>query len=94
MSKISIETVFGTLDDNQSQTLRDGIKEISVHLSRIDIEKEAIKDIVASVFDETKVPKKMINRLARVYHKQIFSEVVVEDNEFQSLYAAIVNPTE
>jgi len=88
-NKISIETVFGTLDDNQSQTLREGIKEISVHLSRMDIEKEAIKDIVASVFDETKVPKKMINRFAKVYHKQCFSEVVVEDNEFQSLYSAL-----
>lgn len=88
-NKISIETVFGTLDDNQSQTLRDGIKEISVHLSRIDMEKSAIKDIVSSVFDETKVPKKMINRFSKVYHKQSFSEVVVEDNEFQSLYSAL-----
>ena len=88
-NKISIETVFGTLDDNQSQTLREGIKEISVHLSRMDIEKEAIKDIVASVFDETKVPKKMINRFAKVYHKQSFQEEVAQHKEFESLFEGI-----
>jgi len=56
MNKISIETVFGTLDDDQIKTLRDGVKEMSVHLSRMDSEKEALKDIVSSIFDEIKVP--------------------------------------
>jgi len=94
MNKISIETVFGTLDDDQIKTLRDGVKEMSVHLSRMDSEKEALKDIVSSIFDEIKVPKKIINRIAKVYHKQSFAETVTEDNEFQSLYATVVNSAE
>jgi hypothetical protein len=89
-NKMTIETVFGTLNDADQKTLRDGVKEISIHLKRMDDEKLAIKDIVASVFDEIKVPKKIINRLAKVYHKQSFASVSTEDNEFQTLYSEII----
>lgn len=104
--KISIETVFGTLDDDQQRTISEGIKEISIHLSKISkiqyerdgflslskiqYERDRVKDIVASIHDETKIPKKLINRIARVFHKQIFAEVIVEDNEFQSIYETVV----
>jgi hypothetical protein len=91
MSKVSIETAFGTLDNDQLTSLRSGVKEISVHLSRIDGEKEQVKDIVNNLFDELKIPKKIINRIAKVYHKNSFSEVVVEDNEFQSIYSTVVD---
>lgn len=89
-NKMTIETVFGTLNDADQKTLRDGVKEISIHLKRMDDEKLAIKDIVESVFDEIKVPKKIINRLAKVYHKQSFVSVSTEDNEFQTLYSEII----
>lgn len=91
MSNMSIETAFGTLDNDQLTSLRSGVKEISVHLSRIDGEKEQVKDIVNNLFDELKIPKKIINRIAKVYHKNSFSEVVVEDNEFQSIYSTVVD---
>lgn len=78
------------LDAAQTKTLKDGIKEISVHLSRMDSEKEAIKDIVNSIYDEIKVPKKIINRMSKVYHKQSFFETVTEDKEFKELYEKVV----
>ena len=91
MSKESIETVFGTLDDKQQKTLIDGLKEISVHLSRVDNEKAAVKDIVDAVKDEIDLPKKIINRLARTYHKQNFAEQNTEDKEFAKLYVSIIS---
>jgi hypothetical protein len=93
MSKQTIETVFGTLDDDQLKALRDGVKEISVHLSKIDREREGIKDIVDSLKGELKIPKKIINRIAKTYHKQNFAEVNVEDNEFATLYTTVVSST-
>lgn len=89
--KQTIETVFGTLDDDQLTALRDGVKEISVHMSKIDREREGIKDIVDSLKDELKIPKKIINRIAKTYHKQNFAEVNVEDNEFATLYTTVVS---
>lgn len=87
----TIETVFGTLDDDQLKALRDGVKEISVHMSKMDREREGIKDIVDSLKDELKIPKKIINRIAKTYHKQNFAEVNVEDNEFATLYTTVVS---
>lgn len=86
-----LETVIGSLDEKQLKTLTDGLKEISVHLSRIDREKEAIKDIVDSVKDEIELPKKLINRLARTYHKQNFAEQNTEDKVFAKLYVNVVS---
>jgi hypothetical protein len=79
----SLETVFGTLDDKQLKILTDGLKEISVHFSRI--------DIVDAVKDQIELPKKIINRLAKTYHKQNFAEQNTEDKEFAKLYVSIVS---
>jgi hypothetical protein len=91
MSKQTVDTVFGSLDEKQQRTLIDGVKEISVHLSRIEGEREAIKDIIDSVKDDINVPKKIINRFAKTYHKQNFAEQNVEDKEFAKLYVSLVS---
>lgn len=91
MAKQTVDTVFGSLDEKQQRLLIDGLKEISVHFSRIEGEKEAVKDIVDSVKDEIGIPKKIINRLARTYHKQNFAEQNVEDKEFAKLYVSLVS---
>jgi archaellum component FlaC len=91
VEKQTIDTVFGTLDDDQLKALREGSKEISIHLTKIEIEREGIKDIVSSLKDELKIPKKIINRIAKTYHKQNFAEVSVEDTEFAALYTTIVS---
>ena len=91
MAKVSVATVFGQLDEAQVKTLKDGIKEMSVVLSRIDDEKLALKDILNSIHDEIKVPKKIINKLAKVYHKKSFAEESTEFNEFESLYTVVVD---
>lgn len=90
MSNKSIDTIFGTLEPAQVQTLKDGIKEMSVVMSKIDNEKQALKDILGSVYDELKIPKKIINKLAKVYHKKSFAEESTEFNEFESLYTVVV----
>ena len=87
----NLETVFGTLDDKQLKILTDGLKEISVHFSRVEREKEAIKDIIDAVKDQIELPKKIINRLAKTYQKQNFAEQNTEDKEFAKLYVSIVS---
>lgn len=90
MAKVSVATVFGQLDEAQIKTLKDGIKEMSVVLSKIDDEKLALKDVLNSIHDEIKVPKKIINKLAKVYYKKSFAEESTEFNEFESLYTVVV----
>lgn len=90
MSKVNVQTIFGQLDDAQVKTLKDGIGEMCVFLSNIDNEKQKLKDVLDSVFEETKIPKKIINKLAKVRHKQNFVEETTEFNEFESLYEVVM----
>jgi hypothetical protein len=41
------------------------------------------------MYDAHKIPKKVINRMAKTYHKQSFQEEVTEDNEFEALYVSL-----
>lgn len=94
MSKVNVQTIFGQLDEAQVKTLQDGVKEMSVVMSKMDANKEQLKDILLSIFEETKVPKKIINKIARVYHKKKFVEETTEFNEFETLYGVVVSDKE
>lgn len=85
-----MQTIFGELDANQMKTVKDGVKEMSVHFTRIDDEKLALKDIVNSIHDDTKLNKKLINRIAKSYYKNSFNDEVTLDTEFESLYTNII----
>lgn len=84
-----VNTIFGDFKEDDLKIIRDAIEEISVHYQKISSENEAIKDIVGSVFDQYKIPKKIIKRLAKVHYKQSFSQQVVEDKEFEALYVGV-----
>ena len=39
--------------------------------------------------DQFQLPKKTLNKMAKVYHKQNFNQEVAEHEEFESLYEEI-----
>jgi hypothetical protein len=82
----AVTTLYGSFDENQLKSIRDALSEISNEMSVIDSHKEAIKDIVEVLYDNFKIPKKVLRRMAKTHHKQSFQEQVTEDNEFEALY--------
>jgi hypothetical protein len=40
--------------------------------------------------DEFQLPKKTLNRMAKVYHKQNYTQEVAEHEEFEDLYTMII----
>jgi predicted RNA binding protein with dsRBD fold (UPF0201 family) len=62
------------------------IKEISDSMTRIDAEKDLIKDIIQVTFENHQIDKKHIRKLASIYHKQNMSEVKYEYDEVETLY--------
>ena len=58
-------------------------------MTRIDGEKTYIKDAVAAIASEQGLTKRQVSKLAHVYHKQNFQEVVSEAEEFQMLYQKV-----
>ena len=74
--------------------IKDALQEISDSMTRIEAERDLIKDIVKDVSDNYQLPKKHINKMARIFHKQNFQITQQEQDELESLYITIVdNPT-
>lgn len=71
--------------------IKDALQEISDSMTRMEAERDLIKDIVNDVNDNFKLPKKYVNKMARIYHKQNFAKEQQETDELESLYITIVD---
>jgi hypothetical protein len=88
MSK-TIASVFGTLSDEEITKLKTGIREMSDLMTIMDSQKSAMKETLDSLFEDIKIPKKILRKLAKSYHQNNYSEVVLENSEFQTLYEGV-----
>jgi hypothetical protein len=66
------------------------LKEISASMTRMDGEKDLIKESVKDICKELNLPKRLVNKLAKVYHKQNFDEEVAVHDEFETFYEKVV----
>jgi hypothetical protein len=62
------------------------LQEISNSLTRVEAERDHIKDVLQKLQDECEIPKKLGRKLARTYHKRNYEEEVAEQSDFQSIY--------
>jgi hypothetical protein len=62
------------------------LQEISNSLTRIEAERDLIKDILQRMQDEFEMPKKLSRKLAKVYHKKNYEEELAEQSDFQTIY--------
>ena len=67
----------------------DALVEISNSLTRIEAERDLIKDILTTVEDKFELPKKYTRKLAKIKHKQNFTEVQQEQDDVESLYESV-----
>lgn len=73
------------------QAVQKALQEISASLTRIDAEKDLIKDILVTVQDNQNIPKKYMRKMARIYHKQNFTEVQQEQEDLETLYETVTS---
>jgi hypothetical protein len=85
----TIQTLFGTFDDKQLKELKGAITEINEHQYNIKVKQNQIKEIIDVTYDNLKVPKKLIKRMAKVYLNQSLQEEVAEFKEFEALFEGI-----
>jgi hypothetical protein len=74
------------------QAIKNALQEISNSLTRIEGERDLIKDILQTVQDNQSIPKKYVRKLARIYHKQNFTEVQQEQEDVEALYETVTGP--
>ena len=85
-----VVTAFGSFNDDEINTLKKGLGEMSDVMTMIDASKETLKEQVNHLHDELSIPKFLISRLAKVHHIRTFEKVAAENQEFESLYEALI----
>lgn len=65
------------------------LQEISNSLTRIESERDLIKEVLQKMQDEHEIPKKLSRKLAKVYHKRNFDEEVAQQNDFVEVYETV-----
>lgn len=66
------------------------LRECSASLTRMEGEKDFIKEAVSDVCKNLQLPKRLVNRMVKVYHRQNYSEEVATHEQFQILYENVV----
>lgn len=75
------------------EAIKKSLVEISDSYTRMEAEKDLIKDIVTGVCEQYQLSKKTFRKLARTYHKQNFSKEVAEHEEFEEMYETLTGTT-
>jgi len=70
--------------------IKNALREISGSLTRIEAERDLIKETIANVAEKYEIPKKTFRRMAKVYHKQNYTQEQEEHQEFELLYENIL----
>ena len=65
------------------------LQEISNSLTRVEAERDLIKEILDRLQEECEIPKKLGRKLAKVYHKRNFEEEVAQQNDFVEIYEKV-----
>ena len=71
------------LTDEARKELMDGIQ-------RVEAERDAQKQILEDLFNELGVEKKLVRRIAKVYHKNSFQEEKEASETFEEFYDTVV----
>jgi hypothetical protein len=66
------------------------IRECSDSMTRMDAEKDYVREAIADTRKAKQLPKKLVAKLVKVYHKQNFDEEVAVQEQFETLYETIV----
>jgi len=69
--------------------LLDALKDISTSMSRTEAERDLLKNIKKDICDELQLNRKVLNKLARTYHKGNFNEEVEMHKDFETLYETV-----
>ena len=72
--------------------IRGALEEISNSLTRIEAERDLIKEILQDVEDKFELPKKYTRKVAKIFHKQNFADVKTEQEDLETIYETVTGP--
>jgi predicted site-specific integrase-resolvase len=76
--------------DVDKKALKGVLDELSNSMLRVKSEKEFQKEAIADASEKFNMNKRILRKMAKVYHNNSFTEEVMEMEEFQTLYESVV----
>jgi hypothetical protein len=84
------QLTINQLSEPDREKLFKVIKECSDSMTRMDAEKDYVREAIADTSKNMQLPKKLVAKLVKVYHKQNFDEEVAVAEQFENLYETVV----
>ena len=66
------------------------MEELSNSFSRTEAERDFVRDAISNLSEEVDIPKKVLGKMAKIYHKQNMAEVVGEFADISELYDIVM----
>ena len=66
------------------------LKELSASMAGVEGERSFMKEAIADITEQLQLPKKLVAKMAKVYHKQNYEEEVATHEQFETLYQTVV----
>jgi predicted nucleic acid-binding Zn-ribbon protein len=88
---LDTESVVKTFDEEMKNNILDACEEVSVALTKIEDQKEHIKDIKDRVKEEFKLDPKLFFKIAKTMHNASFQNERKVNEDFQLLYETLTN---
>ena len=76
--------------DQDKKDILGVLTEISNSMLRIKSEREYIKEAIDAAAEKYDMNKRILRKMAKVYHNNSFTNEVTEMEEFQALYESVV----
>lgn len=88
MSDVTEHVIVPSSPEDRKR-IKDAMQEVSNAMTRIESERDFIKDVIAKVKEDFHLPPKYFRKLCKVYHKQSFNAELAEHDEFTELYEVV-----
>lgn len=85
----TISSVVIPSSEEDRLAIRRVLKEVSDAMTRMDAEKDFIKDALADLAKQYSIPKATLTKVARTYHKQNVAEERAKNEDFVYAYDSI-----
>lgn len=75
--------------EEDRKKIRGCMEEISNSYTRVEAERDFVKEAINALADEVDIPKNILRKMARIYHKQNMADVVSEVEDIEALMESI-----
>ena len=83
-----------TYSDEAAKAIKGMVSEVSASMTRMEGERDLINESIKAVAADHEIDKKVLRKLASIYHKQLYHTVKQENEQVESSYAFLFKPDE